>query len=323
MFKKFTENIKERMEDAKLHYSIGLNQAFDNFSSQINGLFVDKEFFDDEFFEEFEDKLVELDIMPIIAIMLREQLEKKIYNTRVNKNDFKKAIKEVIIQLTNIEKDNELILNKEDLNVLLVIGVNGVGKTTSISKLMHKYKNDYNMEVVAADTFRAGAIEQLNEWAQREEVPITKTKQGHSPSAVVYEGVVSAVENNRNLLICDTAGRLHNKDELMAELKKIHSVISKYPKMNENLSKDYNVKTIIVLDGTAGKNTIEQIKKFNEVTEVDGVIVTKMDANSKVGMIINIAYEVKKPIYFLTSGEDVKSIEKFDYRTYIEMLLGE
>lgn len=318
MFKKFTQGIKEKIEETKTHYSIGVNQALENFSSQINGLFVDRDFFDEQFFEDFEEQLIELDILPILAVVLRDNLEQKILNKRVDKEEFRVAMKEVILDIVNIDQDNELVLDKDKLNVLLVIGVNGVGKTTTISKLMHKYKEEYNMEVVAADTFRAGAIEQLNEWAKREEVPITKTEQGHSPSAVVYDGMVSAIENNRNLLVCDTAGRLHNKEELMEELKKIHKVISKY----EDGDREIVVKTIIVLDGTAGKNTIDQIKKFNEVTNVDGVIVTKMDANSKVGMIINVAYESEKPIYFLTSGEDVNSIDKFDAEEYLNSLLG-
>ncbi len=312
------KNIKEKLEYAKLHYSIGFNQAFNNFSSQINGLFIDREFFDNEFFESFEEQLIELDILPILAVILREKLEERILNKRVNKNDFREAIDDVIVDVTQINQDNTLELKEDELNVLLIIGVNGVGKTTTISKLMNLYKNDYNMEVVAADTFRAGAIEQLDIWAQREGVPITKTHQGHSPSAVVYDGMRSAIDNNRNLLICDTAGRLHNKEELLEELRKIHKVITKH----EN-QKKINIKTIIVLDGTAGKNTIEQVKKFDEVTHIDGVIVTKMDTNSKVGMILNVAYESRKPIYFITSGEQVDNIFEFDYKDYLNKLLGE
>ncbi len=312
------KNIKEKLEYAKLHYSIGFNQAFSNFSSQINGLFIDRDFFDDEFFESFEEQLIELDILPILAVILREKLEERILNKRVNKNDFRDAIDDVIVEVTQINQDNTLELKEDHLNVLLVIGVNGVGKTTTISKLMNLYKNDYNMEVVAADTFRAGAIEQLDTWAKREEVPITKTHQGHSPSAVIYDGMRSAIENNRNLLICDTAGRLHNKEELLEELRKIHKVITKHEDQ-----KKINIKTIIVLDGTAGKNTIEQVKKFDEVTYIDGVIVTKMDTNSKVGMILNVAYESRKPIYFITSGEQVDNILEFDYKDYLNNLLGE
>ncbi len=311
------------VDDVKNYYGIGVSNAFNNFSNKINSLFIDREFFDEQFFEDFEEKLVELDIIPILAVMLRNKLEQRILNQKVDKNSFKQEMQKVIVELVNLDINNELVINKEAFNTLLIIGVNGVGKTTTISKLIHKYKKDYNLEVVAADTFRAGAIEQLNEWAKRENVPITKTHQGHAPSAVVYNGIQSAVENNRDLLICDTAGRLHNKDELMQELKKIHGVINKYPQMEEDINKDYNVKTILVLDSTAGKNTIEQAKAFNDITDIDGIIITKMDAGGKAGMIINLAYELNKPVYFLTNGEDVSSLVKFDYNTYVDLLLGE
>ncbi|MFV0287988.1 MAG: signal recognition particle-docking protein FtsY [Mycoplasmatales bacterium] len=316
-------SLKEVINDAKIHYGIGISQSFSNFSTKINGLFVDREFFDEQFFEDFEEQLVELDIVPVLAVMLREKLEQRILNKRVDKESFKKEMQEVIVELSNINLNNELNLDKEALNVLLIIGVNGVGKTTSISKFMHKYKTAFNTEVVAADTFRAGAIEQLNLWAEREEVPITQTHQGHAPSAVIYKGIESAIANQRDLLICDTAGRLHNKDELMEELKKIHKVINKYPEMNTGLERDYKVKTILVLDSTAGKNTIEQARAFNEITAIDGFVITKMDAGGKAGMIINLGYEFNKPIYYLTKGENVEALAKFEYESYVNLLLGE
>ncbi len=321
-FKAF-DNLKEMINDAKVHYGIGISQSFTSFSSKINSLFVDREFFDEEFFEDFEEQLVELDIVPVLAVMLREKLEQRILNKRVDRDSFKEQMQEVIVELSNINLDNNLELDKEALNVLLIIGVNGVGKTTSISKFMHKFKSDYNTEVIAADTFRAGAIEQLALWADREDVAITKTHQGHAPSAVIYKGIESAIENNRDLLICDTAGRLHNKDELMGELKKIHKVINKYPEMNEGLNRKYKVKTLLVLDSTAGKNTIEQARAFNEITNIDGFVITKMDAGGKAGMIINLGYEFNKPIYYLTKGENVEALAKFEYESYINLLLGE
>lgn len=322
MFKKITEGIKYKIEETKNLYGFGVNQAFSNFSNRLNSLFIDREFFDEEFFEDFEEKLIELDIVPLLAIMIRDKVEKKILNERANKDNFLTAMYEAINDTVNLNLNNDLILNQEDLNVLLVMGINGVGKTTTISKLMHKYKKNYNLEVVAADTFRAGAIEQLNTWAQKEEVPITKTHEGHAPSAVIYDGVTSAIENNRNLLICDTAGRLHNQDNLMEELKKITKVIEGYKQRAENPQK-INLKKVLVLDGTAGKNTINQAQSFKELTDIDGIIVTKMDTNAKAGMIINIAYEINKPIYFITTGEAIDKITKFDYTTYLEMLLGE
>jgi fused signal recognition particle receptor len=308
--------LKKTIDDAKLHYGIGFSQAVSSFSHKINAVFVDREFFNDEFFEEIEETLIELDILPNLAIMITSKLEDKIYNQRVSKDTFNKALYEVITDLVDFEMDNQLVVEPNHLNVFLIVGINGVGKTTTISKLANKYKN-YNLELVAADTFRAGAVEQLNLWAQKLNVPITKTHQGHAPSAVIYQGMESAVNNNRELLICDTAGRLHNKDELMQELKKIHGVINKHEMSNINL------KTILVLDGTAGKNTIEQAKAFNEITKLDGVIITKMDSTSKAGMIINIKYELKVPIYFLTNGEQIEDIKEFESRSYLDLLFAE
>ncbi len=313
MFKK----LKETFEFAKLHYGTGLNIAMNDFSNSFNSLFIDREFFDAEFFEDLEEKLIELDILPNLAINLVTEIETKILNERANKDTFQTALFEAIKEFANFREDNELYLEKDKLNVLLIVGINGVGKTTSISKLANLNK-DKNLELVAADTFRAGAIDQLNEWAKRLEVPITKTHQGHAPSAVIFQGMESAIKNNRELLICDTAGRLHNKEGLMQELKKIHAVIEK-----QAIDNDYNLKTILVLDGTSGKNTIEQAKAFNSITDLDGVIVTKMDSQAKVGSIINISYELDVPIFYLTNGEAIEDIKQFDPDLYLSMLFNE
>ncbi len=311
------KTLKGAFREAKLHYGIGIATATSKLSHELNGLFVDKEFFDAEFFEDLEEKLIELDIVPNLAISLTEKIENRIYNKRVSKDTFQTTLYEVIKETVHFQENNELKLDKDMLNILLVVGINGVGKTTTISKLANTYA-DYNLELVAADTFRAGAIDQLNEWAKRLDVPITKTHQGHAPSAVIYDGLDSAKKNNRNLLICDTAGRLHNKSELMDELNKIYKIIEK-----QTEDKTVNKKTILVLDGTGGKNTIEQAKAFNEATELDGVIVTKLDSSSKAGMIINISYELNVPIYFLTNGEQIKDITTFDPETYLNLLFTE
>ena len=310
MFKK----LKEKVLDAKLHYGIGFEMAVNDFSVKLNSVFVDHEFFNDDFFDDIEEKLMELDIVPNLAIAITTNLQKKIYNQRVSKDAFDKALKEVIIETIKFP-NNQLELEDDKLNVFLIVGINGVGKTTTISKITNLYKHK-NLELVAADTFRAGAIDQLSEWASRLEVPITKTHQGHAPSAVIYQAMESAVKNNRELLICDTAGRLHNKDELMAELKKIHSVIEK------QTNREINLKTILVLDGTTGKNTIEQAKAFNEITKLDGVIITKLDSTTKVGMVVNVTFELDVPIYYLTNGEQVENIREFDKDEYIELLFS-
>lgn len=313
----FFSKIKDKIDQAKMHYGIGLNMAMDSFTNSLHGLFIDKEFFDDEFFEDLEEKLITLDVTPLLAMVLTDKIKEKIYKQRTSKDEFDNALFQAINEVANLDVNNDLTLNKNVLNVLLIVGINGVGKTTTISKITNLFMSEFSVELVAADTFRAGAINQLNEWAKRLNVPIIKTHQGHAPSAVIYEGIESAKNNSRNLLICDTAGRLHNQKNLMLELQKIHGVIDK------NINSDAIVKTILVLDGTAGKNTIDQARAFNEITKLDGVIVTKLDSNAKVGMIINIGYELKVPIYYVTNGEQIEDIKKFDSNLYLSMLFSD
>lgn len=305
---------KEAFDAAKMHYGIGVSQTFTSFSNEINKLLVDREFFDEEFFEDFEETLIELDIMPNLAITIASEVEKKIYNKHVKKDDFNNAVAEVISSLVHLQTDS---LEPEDdiLNVWLIVGVNGVGKTTTISKITHKHLADKPL-LAAADTFRAGAIEQLNQWAERLNVDIVKTHQGHAPSAVVYDAMDRAIAEDRKLLICDTSGRLHNKADLMVELEKIHRIIV------DKTSDKVKLKTVLVLDGTAGKNTLEQAKAFNEITELDGVIITKLDSGGKAGMIINISYELNVPIYYLTTGEQIEDIRNFDVENYLEALFN-
>ncbi len=311
------KTLKNAFQEAKIHYGVGIAQTTNKLSHELNGLFVDKEYFDGEFFEDLEEKLIELDIVPNLAIVMTEKIESRIYNERAKKETFQKTLYEVIKETVNFKAENNLELDPAMMNILLIVGINGVGKTTTISKLANYY-SDYNLELVAADTFRAGAIDQLNEWAKRLNAPITKTHEGHAPSAVIYDGIASANANNRNLLICDTAGRLHNKSELMTELNKIYKIIEK-----QTEAENVNKKTILVLDGTGGKNTIEQAKAFNEATQLDGVIVTKMDSSTKAGMIINISFELGVPIYFLTNGEQIEDITTFEPETYLDLLFAE
>ncbi len=310
MFNRF----KEAFDQAKMHYGIGVSQTFSSFSNEINKLLVDREFFDDEFFEDFEETLIELDIMPNLAITIASEVENRIYNKRVKKDDFNNAVADVISELVHLQTDT-LEVEEDILNVWLVVGVNGVGKTTTISKITNKHL-DQNPLLAAADTFRAGAIEQLNQWAERLNVDIVKTHQGHAPSAVVYDAMDRAIEEQRKLLICDTSGRLHNKADLMVELEKIHRIIS------DKTSDKVKLKTVLVLDGTAGKNTLEQAKAFNEITKLDGVIITKLDSGGKAGMIINISYELNVPIYYLTTGEQIEDIKNFDVENYLEALFA-
>lgn len=313
MFKKFKQTIKAVKDEMLFNFKVVNN----NFMHSFNSLFVDHEFFNEDFFDDLEEKLIELDILPNVAILITQQMESKVYNQRIDQQTFNDVFFEIINDIINF-KEEKLELSDDKLNILLVMGVNGVGKTTTISKLTNLYKNHYKTLLAAADTFRAGAIEQLDRWAKELGVDIVKTHQGHAPSAVVYNAIEEVnKQEDVELLICDTAGRLHNKVDLMEELKKFDQVIEK------NVNREYNKKNILVLDGTSGKNTLEQAFVFNEVTNLDGIIVTKVDTNFKVGLIINIAYELRIPIYFITSGENVEAIEPFNYKEYLEMLFKE
>lgn len=313
MFNKLKETFKAVKDEMLFNFKVVNN----NFMHSFNSLFVDHEFFNEDFFDDLEEKLIELDILPNVAILITQQMESKVYNQRIDQQTFNDVFFEIINDIINF-KEEELELSDDKLNILLVMGVNGVGKTTTISKLTNLYKDHYKTVLAAADTFRAGAIEQLDRWAKELGVDIVKTHQGHAPSAVVYNAIEEVnKQEDVELLICDTAGRLHNKVDLMEELKKIDQVIEK------NVNREYNKKNILVLDGTSGKNTLEQAFVFNEVTNLDGIIVTKVDTNFKVGLIINIAYELRIPIYFITSGENVEAIEPFNYKEYLEMLFKE
>ena len=313
MFKKFKQTIKAVKDEMLFNFKVVNN----NFMHSFNSLFVDHEFFNEDFFDDLEEKLIELDILPNVAILITQQMESKVYNQRIDQQTFNDVFFEIINDIINF-KEEKLELSDDKLNILLVMGVNGVGKTTTISKLTNLYKDHYKTLLAAADTFRAGAIEQLDRWAKELGVDIVKTHQGHAPSAVVYNAIEEVnKQEDVELLICDTAGRLHNKVDLMEELKKIDQVIEK------NVNREKNKKNILVLDGTSGKNTLEQAFVFNEVTNLDGIIVTKVDTNFKVGLIINIAYELRIPIYFITSGENVEAIEPFNYKEYLEMLFKE
>lgn len=307
-------SFKETLKGLKDEFFFNMKVVNNNFLHSFNSLFVDKEFFDDEFFDDLEEKLIELDILPNVAILITQQMENKIYNQRIDQQTFQDVFFEIINDIIQF-KEESLVLSDDKLNILLVMGVNGVGKTTTISKLTNMYKDKYHVLLAAADTFRAGAIEQLARWANTLDVEIVKTHQGHAPSAVVYNAIDYVNQHQDvDLLICDTAGRLHNQTGLMEELKKIDQVIDK------NINREYQKKNILVLDGTSGKNTLEQAFEFDKLTHLDGIIVTKIDTNFKVGLIINIAYELKIPIYFITSGENVEAIEEFNYHDYLTML---
>lgn len=269
---------------------------------------------DDEFFEELEDVLISSDIGAKASIEIVDEL--RVY-ARKNKirtsNDVREALKEILISIfdeVKVEKTDGCFFKTP--SIVSVIGVNGVGKTTSLGKLASKLKKDgKEVCLVAADTFRAAAAEQLTMWANRSKVRIIKHAEGADAGAVVYDGIASAKAKKTDVLLVDTAGRLHTKENLMSELAKIDRIIDKeYPEANR-----YN---LIVIDATTGQNAISQIENFNEFIKLDGIILTKLDGTAKGGIIITIAKTLKLPVYYVGVGEGIDDLEEFNSKEFVE-----
>lgn len=269
---------------------------------------------DDEMYEELEDILVQSDIGMDMTIKIVQALEKEVKRRGVkDPKDVYPVLKEVMEGFL-IKENNEIKIEDGKLNVILVVGVNGVGKTTTIGKLAAKYVKEGKKVILGAgDTFRAAAIEQLEEWANRSGAEIVKSTQGSDPGAVVFDTLTAAQSRGADIAIIDTAGRLHNKSNLMKELEKIHNIIKK--KLG-----DQKYESILVIDGTTGQNALNQAKVFNEVTDLTGFIITKLDGTAKGGIVFSISEEIKKPIKFIGVGEKIEDLRKFDAKEYIQVI---
>ena len=247
-----------------------------------------------------------------IVVQLRDKVKlNNIQDPSKIKNVLADILKENII---NDKIDNNL--NVDDKTIILVVGVNGVGKTTTIGKLAMKFKKDgKKVLMVAADTFRAAAIEQLTEWANRAKVDIISHKEGSDPASVVFDGVSAMKSRDADILICDTAGRLHNKKNLMNELNKIKRVIEKeYPEAKKEI--------LLIVDGTTGQNAIIQAKEFMNATDLTGAIITKLDGTAKGGMIFPLEMELGIPVKFIGIGEQVNDLVKFEPEKFIEAIIN-
>ncbi|MCI6573184.1 MAG: signal recognition particle-docking protein FtsY [Firmicutes bacterium] len=268
----------------------------------------------DEFYEELEDVLISSDVGAKASIEIVDEL--RVY-ARKNKirtaNDVRAALKEILISIfddVKVEKYDGSFFKVPA--IVSVIGVNGVGKTTSLGKLAHNLKKEgKEVCLVAADTFRAAAAEQLTMWANRAKVRIIKHAEGADAGAVVYDGIASAKAKKTDVLLVDTAGRLHTKENLMNELAKIDRIIDKeYPEANR-----YN---LIVIDATTGQNAVSQIENFNEFVKLDGIILTKLDGTAKGGIIISIAKTLKLPVFYVGVGEGIDDLEEFNAKEFVE-----
>lgn len=296
----------------------GLKKSRDNFQSSLNLLLSSHRSINEEFFEKLEEILIESDISYNTVLELTDSLkqEAKIKNIKSSVELQNIIIEKLVNIYMDEEEKTELNFQKNNLTVYLFVGVNGVGKTTSIGKLAYKLrKNGKKVLIAAGDTFRAGAIDQLDNWAKKSGVNIIKSKEGVDPASVIYDALQSAKANNYDILLCDTAGRLQNKDYLMKELEKIIKIIKR-----ENGHEPQEV--LLTIDATTGQNGIIQAKAFKEICNVSGVILTKLDGTAKGGIVISIKNELDIPVKLVGLGEGLDDLEKFDSEKYIYSLFN-
>lgn len=291
----------------------GLKKAQENLDIKLSNVFSNKKDIE-EVIEEIEEILILSDVgvttSTKICDMLREDLKKQVDKSE---SAIKHLLKKEMISI--LESGNSIEEDTGKKKVLLVVGVNGVGKTTTIGKLTNLYKSDgRKILLAAADTFRAGAVEQLDVWAKRSGVDICTGKDMQDPASVVYDATSKFKNGDYDLLICDTAGRLHNKKNLMDELEKINRIISK------NLP-DIQKEVLMILDATTGQNGAIQASKFFESTNINSIILTKLDSTSKGGVVFTIVDELKIPIKFVGVGEGIDDIEKFDAASFVDAII--
>lgn len=311
------EPVSAPVETEEEKYNRSLKKTRTGFSARLNAFLANFRRVDEDFFEELEEMLILSDVGVNVAAQLTEDLryEAKLENAK-KADGLKRVIIEKLVEI--YEKDgvfNEQINFQDGLTVMLFVGVNGVGKTTSIGKLAYKYKNEgKKVMLVAADTFRAGAVAQLSEWGRRVDVPVVTGPEKADPASVVFDGMERAVAENVDVLLIDTAGRLQNKDNLMAELEKIGRIIKR-------VVPDAPHETLLALDASTGQNALSQAKEFSKITPLTGLILTKIDGTAKGGVVLAIRQELDIPVKFIGFGEKIDDIGEFDSEDFIRGLL--
>ena len=294
----------------------GLTKTRDNFTSSLTNLFTRNVKIDDDLYDELEEILISADIGMNSTIEIVNELREEIKKRSIKESDkIYPVLKDIMIKkLDENNLDNEIKFEKGKLTVILVIGVNGVGKTTTIGKLANNFKNEgKSVMLAAADTFRAAAIDQLQEWAKRADVELISHKEGADPSAVIFDAIKSARSKDIDVLICDTAGRLHNKKNLMQELDKINRTIDTH-------AVNSNRENLLVLDATTGQNAVSQLREFKNVTDITGLILTKLDGTAKGGVIFPLQVEVEVPVKYIGVGEGIDHLQKFDSNSFVEAM---
>ena len=293
----------------------GLKKTRDNMSGAINAALYGKNEIDDEFYDELEEILVMADVGVNTSAEIVEKLRDAVFKKNLRKaKDVKEEIKNIVADMLSGGETIDMVTIP---SVILVIGVNGVGKTTSIGKMAAMFKEEGKKVILgAADTFRAAAIDQLEIWADRAGGGIVKHKEGADPAAVVFDTISAGKARNADIIICDTAGRLHNKKNLMDELAKIYRVIDRQlPYADREI--------FLVLDATTGQNAVNQAKEFKDVAEITGIILTKLDGTAKGGVVLAIKNDLKVPVKFIGVGEGIDDLRPFDPKAFAEGLFEE
>ena len=317
-FKKLKEKFagNAEAEESTEKYKEGLAKTRTGFTSKINDLVAKYRKVDEDFFEELEEILLQADVGFETVIELMDDLRFEVQRKNVkDTSNVQSVISEKLVEIYEAgEAETNEINFVDGLTIILMVGVNGVGKTTTIGKLAHRFKNEGKTVMLAAgDTFRAGAIEQLDVWGQRVGVDVIKQSEGSDPAAVMYDAVRSAKSRGVDVLICDTAGRLQNKVNLMNELQKVHRVISR-----EVPGAPHEV--LLALDATTGQNAMIQAQTFKEVTDVTGIVLTKLDGTAKGGVVIGISDEFKIPVKYIGVGEKMDDLQVFDRSEFVDSL---
>ncbi len=293
----------------------GLKKTRDSMSGAINAALYGKNEIDEDFYEELEEILVMADVGVNTAMEIVERLRDAVFKKNLRKaKDVKEEIRNIVADLLSGGEELDMITVP---SVILVIGVNGVGKTTSIGKMAAMFKAEGKKVILgAADTFRAAAIDQLEIWADRADVDIVKHKEGADPAAVVFDTIAAGKARNADMIICDTAGRLHNKKNLMEELAKIYRVIDRQLPYADR-------EVLLVLDATTGQNAVNQAKEFKDVAEITGIILTKLDGTAKGGVVLAIKNDLKVPVKFIGVGEGIDDLRPFNAKAFADGLFEE
>lgn len=312
------ENYKSEEENVGFFSKLknGLTKTRDSFTSSLKNLFTRNVKIDDDLYDELEEILISADIGMTSTVEIVDQLRDEIKKINIkNSEEIYPVLKEIMIEkLDENNLNNELNIKSNELSIILVIGVNGVGKTTTIGKLANNLqKEGKSVMLAAADTFRAAAIEQLGEWADRSDIEMVAHQEGSDPSAVIFDAIQSAKSKNVDVLICDTAGRLHNKKNLMKELEKINKTIDTH-------AKNSNRDNLLILDATTGQNAVSQLREFKNVTDISGLILTKLDGTAKGGVIFPLQVELKVPVKYIGVGEGINDLEPFESESFVEAM---